>query len=501
MIPAVRRWLLLPMIVGGCGLPPSPPPTNPVRILHLNDVYVADTLADGTGGLARVAGIARRLSGEGPTLFVLAGDFLSPTLGSKYFHGRQMVDVLNAAGVDYVTFGNHEFELGQDTLTARIAESQFKWISANCTTSTGAAFPGVTAWDTVRLNGRLVGLFGLTMPGDYRSSVRCSNPDSAAAQAIDTLDALGAQFIIAVTHQPVAADRSLLNRETRLDLILGGHEHSAMDETVGGRHLLKADANARSAQFVTIWGSENAWRQAVTLIRIDDREPADSAVASRVRQWSDSLRHKLGPPRVVGEVIAPIDARDVTSRRSETAIGDLVTDAMRAGTGADVALLNAGTLRLDDVIAIGPLSTYTLESLFLFADEARVVTFPLTGGRLRELLEHGVSASSVGTGAYVQVSGVTFTYDAGGIEGHRIQGDLRRPDGSVIHPGDNLTVAFDVYPACTGGDGYAVPEAAAPCRTWEDAPRAADLLIRYVERELGGRVAPPADGRVKLNGS
>ena len=59
-------------------LPPAPAPTNPVRFVSINDVYVADTLPDGSGGLARVAAIRDRIALEGPTLFVLAGDVLSP---------------------------------------------------------------------------------------------------------------------------------------------------------------------------------------------------------------------------------------------------------------------------------------------------------------------------------------------------------------------------------------------------------------------------------------
>ena len=76
-------------------------------------------------------------------LFVLAGDLLSPSLLSKYYGGRQMVEALNAAKLDYATFGNHEFELPRDTLVARIAESNFQWISSNCTQADGSPFPKV----------------------------------------------------------------------------------------------------------------------------------------------------------------------------------------------------------------------------------------------------------------------------------------------------------------------------------------------------------------------
>ena len=107
---------------------------------------------------------------------------------------------------------------------------------------------------------------------------------------------------------------------------------------------------------------------------------------------------RLGPERIDRRPAIPIDARDALSRRQESVLGDLVTDAARAGTGSDVALINAGAMRLDDVIPPGPITNYQVESIFLFADDTRMVTFPLTGARLREVLEHGVVRCLPGQG-------------------------------------------------------------------------------------------------------
>jgi 5'-nucleotidase len=474
----------------------APEPLNPVRFLLINDVYVADTLTDGSGGLARVATVRNRLADQGPILFVLAGDVLSPSLLSKYYGGRQMVEALNAAKLDYATFGNHEFELARDTLIARIEASDFTWLSTNCTLADGARFPGVLPWDTVRMSGHLVGLFGLTLAGDYRSYVRCSDPDSAAVLAADSLEALGADLIVGLTHQTVEADRELLAREPRIEMILGGHEHQALDSVVSGRHVLKADANARTAQFATLWGGKDEWRQAVGLVPIDARLPDDTATARAVDAWADSLPRRLGPERVVGATEVPIDARDAVSRSRQSPIGGLVTDAFRAGTGADVALLNAGAMRLDDVIPAGPVTNYQLESIFLFADETRVVTFPLTGSRLSEVLEHGVSDASLGKGGFLQVSGVEFTYDRSRPSDDRLVGDLRRPGGEALAPGDTVEVAMAAYPACDGGDGYRIPEAAESCGEAASAPRAADLLMHYLADSLDGKISLPRRGRV-----
>jgi 5'-nucleotidase/UDP-sugar diphosphatase len=489
--------LALGALAGCLGLPPAPAPTNPMRFLSINDVYVADTLADGSGGLARVATMRARVQAEGPTLFVLAGDFLSPSLLSKYYQGRQMIDALNAAKLDYATFGNHEFELPRDTLVNRIHIANFKWLSANCREANGDAFPGVFAWDTVRLAHRKIGIFGLTLQDDYSAYVKCSDPDSAARFVIDTLLQQGADFVVALTHQTVEADRALLNREGRLDMILGGHEHEHMTVPISNRYILKADANSRTAQFATVWGSKGQWREAVALLAVSPAIALDTAVARIAAGWADSLRRRLGPERILGAIAAPLDARDIGQRREESALGDLITDAIRAGTKADAALLNSGAIRIDDILYPGPLTNYELESLFLFGDETRVLTVSLSGTRVRELLERSVSDGVIGKGGFLQISGLSFAYDPTRPSMSRIVGEVVRPDGEVIGPSGSLRVALPTYLACKHGDGYAVPEAAAACRSDVDtAPRTVDLVAAYVVDSLHGSVAPPPGGRI-----
>ena len=491
---AALAWGIL--VTGCISSAPPPVPLNPVRFLLINDVYMADTLENGRGGLARVATVRHRLADQGPVLFVLAGDLLSPSLASKYYGGRQMVDVLNRAKLNYATFGNHEFDIESDSLVARIAESEFKWVSSNCTRADGTPFPKVLPWDTLRISGHKIGLFGLTLQGTYPRDVRCSSPDTAARRTIEALSSEGADLIVGLTHQTMEADRNLLGREPKLDLILGGHEHQAQDSVVSGRHAVKADANAESAQFVTLWGGKGNWRQAVGLVPINGTLPSDTSVAAAVARWNDSLRQRLGPSRPVGSTQVMLEPSNTASRRGESVLGDLVTDAIRAGTGADVALLNAGSLRLEDPIRPGPITNHQVEAIFPFADQTRVVTFRLTAARLRRLLEHAVSPRVYGTGGFLQVSGVSYSFNPARSPGSRVVGDLRRVDGAVLSPGDTVSVAFNAYAACKGGDGYAVPEAAAACARQDSAPRAADLLTRYITDSLAGRIEPPKGSRV-----
>ncbi len=481
------------------GLPKAPAPTNPVRFLSINDDYVADTLADGNGGLPRLATLKKRIGAEGPVLFVLAGDFLGPSLLSRFYNGTQMVQALNAAGLDYATFGNHEFDIPRDTLLARIGESKFTWLSANCVQADGTRFPGVLPWDTVSVFGKKVGIFGLTLQDpQYPAYVQCGSPDSAATVALDSLAAMGADLIVGLTHQTLAADVALLSREGQVDVILGGHEHEAHTVAVGSRYVLKADANAVSTQFMTIWGTKGDWKEAPRLLDVRPSLPGDTLVQAIVDRWQDSLVSRLGPNYVVGTAVQPINARDAAQRQMETVLGDLVADAIRMGTATDVGVINGGAMRLDDIIPPGPLWNYTIEALFPFADGTHIVSFPVSGQRLRAILETGVSEQNLGAGGFLQVSGIRFTVDPLRPSGSRIAGPVTTSVGNSIYPDQLYRLAMPAYLACRGGDGYAVPEAAESCAAVGSAPRVANLVVVHFGERLGGRIAAPPGGRITI---
>lgn len=476
-----------------------------VRLLLVNDVYVSDTLRDGSGGLARVAAwrdSVEQTSGD-RVLFFLAGDVFSPSLLSKWFHGRQMVEAFNAARLDYATLGNHEFDIDRTQFEARIAESSFRWLSANCGFGDGTPFPTVRGWDTTTVAGTRVGVFGTTVLAEYRSWVRCTDPDIAARAAVDTLEALGAALIVGLTHQYIWHDSLTLVRDPRIDVLLGGHEHDGRRIAHDDRVLVKAASNARTAIHVEAVQRGGGWRVRDTVLRPGRDWTEQQATRAVTAAWRDTLTRRIGVDRVLGVAPEPIDAVDSTSRGGESRFGNMVVDAYRRGTGADVAMINSGAMRFDDVLGPGPITAHELESVFLFADETRVVTFTVTGARLRELLEHGVSPRRLGTGAYPQVSGVHFTFDSRQPVGGRIVGPLRRASGAPIGAQESVTVSFPAYPSCIGGDGYVIPEASAACealgRDASTAPRSADLLVRHAEAmaaEANGRIVPPPTGRV-----
>lgn len=504
---SLRFSLLALVVLTGCGTVPGAPhsgvpaPDRPIQFLLVNDVYVGDTALDGLGGIARLTTLKKQLARNGPVLLFVAGDFISPSLLSKWYYGKQMIQFLNSAGADFATTGNHEFSFDRPTLEARIRESKFKWVNSNCFPPTPSSPANYSRWDTLTIQGTRFGIFGLTVVGPY-PRFACEDPDISAHAVVRELKSAGAEVIFGLTHLDRAQDSAILANETDVDLILGGHEHSAQEVTIGDRFILKADQNARSAQLLTLHRKDGRMTRTHKLIKIDRTIASDPVTQNLVDGWQDTLRRRLGPVRVIGTSRDSLDARNSKVRKGETNFGNLVADALRIGTKSDIALIPGGTMRLDDFFEPGPVTNWKIESVFLFATETRIVSFQLTGQRLRELIEHSLShgtpaGMTVGWGGWLQVSGLRYQWQPRNPVGSRVVGDVvRESDGRPVTPGEIVRVAMSDYQTCDAGDGYVIPEATRACAARSMAPRAADLIMRLITEQPGGIVPKPTVGRI-----
>src|SRR5947209_17403981 len=182
----------------------------PVRVtlLQVNDVYQFAPVDGGTrGGLARVATLRKQIMNESPhTLFLLAGDTISPSIESNTYQGKQMIDAWNASGLDYATFGNHEFDFGPDVLRERMRESHFKWLAANVIDKkTGKTFADMPEFIVREFEGVKIGIFGIVLQETLQTSrpgpnVDILDPCTTAAGVVPKIHAAGAQVIVALTH-------------------------------------------------------------------------------------------------------------------------------------------------------------------------------------------------------------------------------------------------------------------------------------------------------------
>src|SRR6266436_2118514 len=226
----------------------------PVRVtlLQVNDVYQFAPVDGGArGGLARVLTLRKQIMSESPhALYLLAGDTISPSVESNTYQGQQMIDAWNSSGLDYATFGNHEFDFGPDVLRARMRESNFKWLAANVVEKkTGRTFGDTPEFVVREFDGVKIGIFGIVLQETLQTSrpgpdVDILDPCATAAKVIPEIRAVGAQVIVALTHLSMAEDKQLA-RCSGVDVIIGGHEHTLLESMSGHAPIFKMTSDAR----------------------------------------------------------------------------------------------------------------------------------------------------------------------------------------------------------------------------------------------------------------
>lgn len=436
---------------------PTPPRKLEFIILQFNDVYEISPLDNGkVGGMARVATIKKQLEQTGrPVITVLDGDYLSPSLlgtlscnfpsGTERVNGRHMVEVLNQLGTNYVTFGNHEFDLKEKDLNARDAESKFTIISNNCINvvngEAGKEAPFKQGDRTVPEyvihsipNGMgdtlKLGLIGTTLEFTQQKYLKYADPFQATKESFDAVRTQS-DVVMGITHLSMDEDIELAQKVPGMPLIMGGHEHQNMTKQVGGTFIAKADANVKTLylhwctyDFET--KQLNLWSQ---LYPITDAIPSDPAMDALVKKWEafgDECMKQQGyaPYDSIGFAFTPLDGRDGSMRYGQTNLGFLICDAFRqADTKSDLAIMNSGSVRIDDQIAGFVVQKHILACLPFGGDIKRG---QILGDSLRKILDTGLDPKLDGNGAHLQYSsnltrsGSTYTLNGKPLDGKKL---------------------------------------------------------------------------------
>lgn len=423
-----RAWLLIAIVLlASCAtVPPAeaPPQARAVRfkILQINDVYKIEGLEGGqTGGLARVRTLRKLLESDGtPVLVLHAGDALYPSVMSKYLDAKPMVEILNLLDGDaaqrdpnlIVTFGNHEYDKSDSrVLIERLNESSFVWVSTNarwCNPTCDKPFPNTTELFVADVGGTKVGIIGLIYPLK-KSWVQSTDVVASAREAVSALTGQGVSVIVALTHQDMGDDAALVRQVPGIDLVIGGHDHLFMQQQVDGRWITKADADAKSAIVYDITvPTSGAIVTAPLRIVLDATMPKDPVIDQAVQRWMGVLSAKLGGNETIGQTKNLLEGVEPAVRGRETALGNLLMDAAREQMQTDVAVLNGGSIRINDNIPPGPITSYDMEGIFYYTNS--LVAFRVTGQQLLDMLRNSVSRVDAGDGRFLQISGFSFTY-------------------------------------------------------------------------------------------
>ena len=471
-----------------------------VTLLQVNDVYqFAPVDQNSKGGLARVLTLKKSIQQQNPnTLLLLSGDTISPSVESITYKGAQMIDAWNAVGLDYSTFGNHEFDFGPDVLKQRMQESKFGWVAANVIdTTTGKPFGGAEPFVIREFGGVKIGIFGLVLPDTKTTSrpgpnVEFRNSCDTAKQMVSELRDRGVKVIVALTHLSMREDKEVA-RCADVDLIIGGHEHTLLESHAGRAPIFKMTADARELGQIDLNISQTTgelesidWK----VIPVTDKTIEAPEFAAVYRKYA-SLLTQLEKP--VGRTRVPLDARSAEGRTKETNVGNFITDAYRKATAADVALMNGGSIRADELIPAGRLTVRDVLSMLPFKN--KLIKIEITGATLRAALEHGVSRSAEDAepGGFPQVSGVQFSFDASRPAGSRIV-DLK-VNGQPLNETRKYTLTTSTFLALDGGDGYSMLKGSTVVLPPEKAPLDSEAVQRAISAVRS--IAPKVEGRIK----
>jgi len=444
--------------------------TPPVHatILFLNDIHgnltPFETTQNGTsievGGIAHIAALIKAIRAENiktntKTFVLIAGDILQGTPLSTVFKGEPDVKILNIIGVDAFTIGNHEFDFGTDNFLLLKKNSDFPFISSNIIwKDTGELV--CQPFTTLPLNKDL----SITIIGATTQEL-LTTTDPSNVTNIDVLDSVTTVKhafdeqavktkgpVILLSHSNFRTDAKIAENVQGLCAIIGGHDQILFNpyRIVGrvpifqafekGKYLGRIDLSIDSAAgdtTITNWG----------YIPITSKLPSDQNTENILKKYTAQLDVKFR--EVIGESKTFLDGERERIRYEETNLGDWVTDIMREFTSAEIALINAGSIRSS--INEGPITIEEIFRMMPYPNE--IVVMELTGKEILDALTRSVRGSREDEdGGFLHVSGMNFIINSKSVENILVCNEPLVMDRMYkVAITDFLTA---------GGDGYSI---------------------------------------------
>ncbi len=426
-----------------------------IIIVHTNDLHGnLEPDSKGRGGLARIATLLAQIRAQNPAgsvLYLECGDVAQGTPISNTFHGEPMFAVLNVMKPAVGILGNHEFDWGTKVMLDMTSKARYPIVAANVVDSKGnRPFKPFVVLRTT--DGAGVGVIGLISPdtptvvkagntGDYRFL----DPAATVRQFLPQMRRQGAEFIVAVTHQGLDADKQLAIDVPQINVIIGGHSHSktVVAERSGHRtYITQADKYGRFVGVVEM--TVNRQTDQVIgfeskLVEINDKaglEP-DPKVLALIEKYN--VRVKPVMDQLVGKTSADMPKK-YEDGQLDAPLGNVIADAIRHKTGADVAVYNWGGIR-DENLPGGDVTRGTIFRILPFDDQ--VVRLDVKGSDLLELMNQGVLAKE----GPLQLSGMEVKVDVAAKKVLEV-----KVGGRAIDPNATYTVATTEFLA-GGGDG------------------------------------------------
>lgn len=400
-----------------------------IVILYENDVHCA---IDGYGVMERL----RRAVGDTALVAVVSsGDFLQGGAAGALSRGQYIVDIMKAMRYDAVGLGNHEFDFGIPRQLQLLREAHLPITSANFRDVTGDSL--VYAPYIIRNYGdRSIAFIGVVTPSTLESESYAFNGEDNASvydlcqeeiykkvqDAVDDARGRGADYVVVLSHLGEAHtlqnidSHGLVAATHGIDAVLDGHTHSVVEccmvEDAQGRMVPVTQTGTQFANIGKLFISRSG---GMTPCLVPVADVPDDGQRGSVQHAVDSIKALMAAD--VDEVVCrsafPLAVLDDDGRQqvryAETNAGNLVTDALREYTGAEVALYNGGGIRRG--IDAGEIKSGDIVAMLPFYNKVGVIG--IAGRRLVAMLEACCSIAPEESGEFPQVSGMRFTLHHG----------------------------------------------------------------------------------------
>lgn len=481
---------------------PAAAETIKLTLLGVGDIYnYAEE--DGRGGFARLNAVAKAERAANPnTLYLFDGDMLSPSLQSGFDQGQNTIDFTNLVPFDLAVPGNHEFDFGPENFIEKMKASKYPWAAINITNADGSPIEGLGGVMMKEVGGLKVALIPVaqdTSPevsstGDLKFLPTVETGVAAAKKARED----GADIVVGVVQTNMENDRALM-RSRAFDVILSGDDHSYataydgitayVETSIDGQFLtpidLMVDVSEKDGKRVVKWTPSFRFIDTATVTP----DPESQALAD---EYTAKLDATLNVE--IGVTETELDSRRNTVRAVESSMGNLIADAIRAQTGADIALMNGGGIRGDRTYDAGAkLTRRDILTELPFGNITMITELP--GSQVLLALENAVSQIEKGAGRFAQVSGLTFTVDPSAEAGARVSEVM--VGGAALEADKLYKVAVNDY-ILGGGDGYAALGGGKVLMNVGGGNLMANDVMAYVEKM--GSVKPMVEGRIKIMG-
>ena len=413
-----------------------------ITILYTNDVHTYIDKQSPKLTYAAIAALKKSYQDDGKNvLLVDAGDHVQGTAYGSMDEGATIIQLMNAAGYDAATPGNHEFDYGMDRAKELMADADYPYLSCNWVNLplNNRVLSDVKYF---RIGGRTIAFVGITTPETITKSTPAYFMDknqkryvydilggedgqklySAVQKSINKARVI-ADYVIGLGHLGVDPSSSpwtskeVIEHTSGLDAFIDGHSHTVMEcewvKDLSGKAVALTQTGSYFANVgeMTIKADGSIATQLVPTY-----DGLDSAVAGIQTEWVSAVDDMLGEKIAVAETNFYISDPATGKRRirlGETNLGDFVADGIYSYFNeveqlhCDLAIMNGGGIRAD--VDAGDWSFKTCKQVSPFGNVACLMS--VTGKQIQDALEFAarfVGPDGQENGGFLHVAGATY---------------------------------------------------------------------------------------------